>query len=409
MEAILGATLQSKDGNVNTSTAMEGKKAVALYFSAHWCPPCRGFTPQFAEWYTKDLKEKGLEVVFVSSDNDEGAFNEYFGEMPWLALPYENRDAKAELSKKYKVQGIPSVVILDAQTGATITRDGREAVSGDPTGEKLPWTPPTKEEKKAMAIAALGDKFVDKDGKEFTKEERLTKGHVGIYFSAHWCPPCRGFTPELAKNYTDGLNEKMEIIFVSSDRDEAGFKEYLGEMPWLALPYEKRAEKGELSKLFGVEGIPCFVVLDSDFNVVTTEGRGCVSKDPKGDTLADGGWLPQPFDDANENPGALNSEVCIIAMGEEGGIEEVAKKHHEQAGGEVEDMKYRFFTAPAGGVEGQLRKLTDTEGAGTVLIILDIPSDGAFYNVGKDVSADAINKAITDFEAGKLERSQLKN
>jgi thiol-disulfide isomerase/thioredoxin len=24
---------------------------------------------------------------------------------------------------------------------------------------------------------------------------------IGLYFSAHWCPPCRGFTPHLAETY----------------------------------------------------------------------------------------------------------------------------------------------------------------------------------------------------------------
>ena len=37
--------------------AMAGKQALALYFSAHWCPPCRGFTPQLAEWYMQELKK----------------------------------------------------------------------------------------------------------------------------------------------------------------------------------------------------------------------------------------------------------------------------------------------------------------------------------------------------------------
>jgi len=26
-------------------------------------------------------------------------------------------------------------------------------------------------------------------------------GVLGLYFSAHWCPPCRAFTPELLKEY----------------------------------------------------------------------------------------------------------------------------------------------------------------------------------------------------------------
>ena len=122
--------------------ALSGKEAVMLYFSAHWCPPCRGFTPKFAEWYSKDLKAKGSEVIFVSSDKDEDSFRDYYKDMPWLALPYSERDLKEKLSKKYKVQGIPTVVILDGGANV-ITTDGRAAVSGDPTGADFPWKPNT--------------------------------------------------------------------------------------------------------------------------------------------------------------------------------------------------------------------------------------------------------------------------
>ena len=42
------------------------------------------------------------------------------------------------MNKTFKVQGIPSLIILDAD-GKLITKDGREAVSKDPTGEDMPW------------------------------------------------------------------------------------------------------------------------------------------------------------------------------------------------------------------------------------------------------------------------------
>ncbi len=81
---------------------------LALYFSAHWCPPCRDFTPHLAEVYkafkASHARSADWEVVFVSSDSDEAAFKEYFAEMPWLALPYENREAKRKLSSLYKVR-----------------------------------------------------------------------------------------------------------------------------------------------------------------------------------------------------------------------------------------------------------------------------------------------------------------
>mmetsp|Transcript_20257 Transcript_20257/g.36762 ORF Transcript_20257/g.36762 Transcript_20257/m.36762 type:complete len:155 (+) Transcript_20257:58-522(+) len=138
---LLGPELLSTSGrSVSTAAALEGKAAVALYFSAHWCPPCRGFTPKLAEWYQKDLKAKGLEVVFISSDKEEGAFKEYFSQMPWLALPYKERELKESLGGQFRVRGIPTLIILDEEANV-IRKDGREAVSDDPTGEEFPWTP----------------------------------------------------------------------------------------------------------------------------------------------------------------------------------------------------------------------------------------------------------------------------
>ena len=67
----------------------------------------------------------------------------------------------------------------------------------------------------------------------------------GIYFSAHWCPPCRGFTPVLAEYYTTlrAADKKFQVVFVSSDRDEASAKDYYSSMPWLMVPFADRAKK----------------------------------------------------------------------------------------------------------------------------------------------------------------------
>ena len=69
------------------------------------CPPCRSFTPQLVQAY-KTLKESGqaFEIIFLTSDRSEDGFNEYFKEMPWLAVPYGNERVK-ELSGLFSVQG----------------------------------------------------------------------------------------------------------------------------------------------------------------------------------------------------------------------------------------------------------------------------------------------------------------
>merc|ERR1719326_438491 len=270
--ALLGATLEGKNGSVSTDEALKDKKAVGLYFSAHWCPPCRGFTPKLASSYTDHLKAKGMEIVFVSSDRSEDDFKSYFGEQPWLALPYADRDLKAKLSKKYKVNGIPSLIVVDAQTGATITKDGRGAVMEDADGKDFPWKPPTVWE-------ALGDEFMKPDGETVEIDELRGPGKVlGIYFSAHWCPPCKGFTPKLVECYNKlkAAGKPFEIIFVSSDRSTEEFTSYFQEMPWLAIPQgDKRKDK--LSKLYDVEGIPTFVTIDADTGAtINANARGAV-------------------------------------------------------------------------------------------------------------------------------------
>ena len=66
--ALFGEKLTSQSGEVDTATALAGKTAVGIYFSAHWCPPCRGFTPKLAETYKKmKASEKGLSYLNCST------------------------------------------------------------------------------------------------------------------------------------------------------------------------------------------------------------------------------------------------------------------------------------------------------------------------------------------------------
>ena len=65
---------------------------------------------------------------------------EWIPEQPWLALDYSDRKRTDQLSSWCKVGGVPSFVVFD-KNGTLITRDGRAAVSGDPTGDDFPWYP----------------------------------------------------------------------------------------------------------------------------------------------------------------------------------------------------------------------------------------------------------------------------
>ncbi|KAL9184428.1 hypothetical protein ACHAXT_002514 [Thalassiosira profunda] len=126
---LLGNQLLVKDAAsatpslVDTSSALANTRLVALYFSAHWCGPCRAFTPMLIEMY-HHLKEAfpthGLEIVFVSGDRDDGQFQQYYGTMPFAALPFSNRAGAQQVKSVFGVRGIPSLVVLDSLSGSIV-------------------------------------------------------------------------------------------------------------------------------------------------------------------------------------------------------------------------------------------------------------------------------------------------
>jgi thiol-disulfide isomerase/thioredoxin len=123
-DGVLGPQLLKKNGMQPTAQALQTADVVLLYFSAHWCPPCRGFTPQMAAAFAYGSPPPNVSAVFVSGDRDEASFTQYFNEMPWLAVPY-NSPQRTQIGAAFGVQGIPQVVVLNGRTGATISTTGR--------------------------------------------------------------------------------------------------------------------------------------------------------------------------------------------------------------------------------------------------------------------------------------------
>ena len=145
--SILGDEFINNDGEAVALSELQGEgKLIAVYFSAHWCPPCRSFTPAWAKTY-QALRAAGkpIECIFVSSDRSAGDFQSYFSEMPWLAVPHGDKRGAA-LMKRFNVQGIPSLVLINGATGEVITTDGRRCVMADPKGSGMPFPASTREQ-----------------------------------------------------------------------------------------------------------------------------------------------------------------------------------------------------------------------------------------------------------------------
>src|SRR6202022_3853044 len=97
-------------------TALANKKLIAFYFSAHWCAPCRKFTPQLVDYYNRvAAQHPEFEIVFYSLDKSPFAFETYMREanMPWPAIDYAKLKGKEALAKSAG-DGIPSLVLVDS-------------------------------------------------------------------------------------------------------------------------------------------------------------------------------------------------------------------------------------------------------------------------------------------------------
>ena len=52
MDSLAGQKLVKADGSsAAADAAMADKELILYYFSAHWCPPCRQFTPLLKDFY----------------------------------------------------------------------------------------------------------------------------------------------------------------------------------------------------------------------------------------------------------------------------------------------------------------------------------------------------------------------
>lgn len=134
----LPAVLHNAEGEEIEASSLEGK-FVGVYFSAHWCPPCRSFTPKLVEFRDKNV-DQNFEVVFVSFDNSDDEKAAYIeeAEMKWPSFPGSKTEEANALALKVEIQGLPTLAVF-APDGTLITTDGRQHVLFSPKKALTKW------------------------------------------------------------------------------------------------------------------------------------------------------------------------------------------------------------------------------------------------------------------------------
>merc|ERR1719330_2031246 len=175
----------------------------------------------------------------------------------------------------------------------------------DPSAAEFPWIPPTWDECFPATLLKKNGSTVSKD--------TLKGKTVGIYCSAHWCPPCRQFTPELAKFYAryKKVEPNFEIVFASSDKTEAEMKSYFTESHGDYLAFDFNApELKKMREFVGADGIPTFAVYDAEGKLLNKNGVGKVMAGLEAvEEVQANGWAPPVLGNLANGAEAAGKEI----------------------------------------------------------------------------------------------------
>jgi thiol-disulfide isomerase/thioredoxin len=159
----------------------------------------------------------------------------------------------------------------------------------------LPFTCQTAEAAAADdadQLESLNELFPDglRDAEGNKVEVDALKGKaVGIYFSAAWCGPCKVFSPQLAK-FREDYKDQISVVFVSWDKSPEEHKNYMKKAGMSDYTLELNSAPAKaLAAKYQVRGIPALVMLKSNGDFLTTDGRAIVSGGYDGSKLADPG------------------------------------------------------------------------------------------------------------------------
>ena len=112
------------------------------------------------------------------------------------------------------------------------------------------------------------------DGKEVAMYD--VKGKIKIIdFWASWCGPCRLENPNMVKLYQDFKDKGLTVMSVSLDEKKDKWTEAIQKdgLTWLHLS-DLKGWKGEIVKLYNIDGVPTIFVLDENNRIIAKNLRG---------------------------------------------------------------------------------------------------------------------------------------
>ncbi|XP_060534104.1 nucleoredoxin-like [Cylas formicarius] len=425
-----------------TCEVLKNVSVTGVYFSfANINSQCDDFLNKLRDLYEKlntsdncesERRLEVIQVVMWAHNDNYGDFEMSHRDsllgLPWFAMPFSEIDLKTRLSRRYRIKsGVPTLVLLDKE-GATVSVSAQEKLLEDPNGTNFPWRPrPVDEVLKEVVLQPGGRYFEDHQNIQNELRYRdLSDGVRGFYFSAHWCPPCRAFTPQLADAYKIVRKREphFEIIFVSSDRSIDSYNAYLESMPWLSVPFQHASVRAELAQLYGIRGIPTLLLLDSNGHVITMDARAELAEDPLAQNFP---WKPRPvnvltdrfltklhdypaialFVDSEETEVQFAESVLLPAASNYYKVNDInfasTPENRLFSNCNEDDYFLQFLIGTENETTDILRDLIGLDDVVPLLVAIDLPSRRyATMEYGIEITTDSVNDFVTRFQRNDL-------
>jgi thiol-disulfide isomerase/thioredoxin len=105
--------LPDMDNEIHTLDQYKGK-VIMLNFWATWCPPCRREMPSM-QVLSQEFKDHPFTVIAINEWESEEIVFAFLGQLDLFPTFPILFDKSGDLSKKYKVMGLPTTFIINKQ------------------------------------------------------------------------------------------------------------------------------------------------------------------------------------------------------------------------------------------------------------------------------------------------------